>query len=237
MDKLCQFYIILGSSDFKGKNDGNVYINATGANDVNLIKKAVYNAFHKKRDERVPIANHIIFLIPSDAYKEQSIKIMDELNLAGRIEYLPQESKVVEPVITEEKEIADSKEEAVSVEENVVKDKVEKDEVPLVEKEVMDEKLHEGDTLVKREESLKDNVYHGEIDNSLIKRDVRKDEMMDKDSATYMGYNPTLINNNVKKMVRTPEKKSGAFITLPVIIFILSFILLVVSIIILFVLD
>ena len=70
-----------------------------------------------------------------------------------------------------------------------------------------------------------------------MKKDNRREEMTDKDSATYMGYNPTLINNNVKTLVRTPNQGRRAFITLPVIIFILSALLLVASIVILFVLD
>ena len=71
-----------------------------------------------------------------------------------------------------------------------------------------------------------------------MKKDNRREEMTDKDSATYMGYNPTLINNNVKNIVGMPRQdRKAAFITLPVIIFIISALLLVASIVILFVLD
>ena len=67
------------------------------------------------------------------------------------------------------------------------------------------------------------------------KKDEQNNELYAKDSAPYMGYNPTLINNNVQSIVGNHRK--SAFISLPVIVFILSAVLLIASIVILFVLD
>ena len=75
-------------------------------------------------------------------------------------------------------------------------------------------------------------LTRSEVTDDKVKVNMKYDS-----AATYMGYNPTLINNNVKTLVRTPNQGRRAFITLPVIIFIISALLLVASIVILFVLD
>ena len=246
VDKLCQFYIILGNKNFTGKNDGNVYINATGAQDVKLINKAIFNAFHKKRDEGVLVANHIIFLIPNDEYKEQSLKIMDELNLDGKIEYLEEKKETLIPKIKEippqevreeEKKEENIGRENTSLDLDFNKETIQKELSLSTEDTFSKSKTIEEEVPLKYSPPKQDNIYRGEIDNSLIRKESKKEVMSDRDSATYMGYNPTLINNNVKTLVRTPNQGRRAFITLPVIIFILSALLLVASIVILFVLD
>ena len=247
MDKVCQFYIILGNKNFTGKNDGNVYINATGAQDVKLINKAIFNAFHKKRDEGVLVASHIIFLIPNDEYKEQSLKIMDELNLDGKIEYLEEKKETIIPKIKEippqevreeEKKEENIGRENTSLDLDFNKETIQKEVSLSTEDTLSKRKTTEEEIPLKYSPPKQDNIYHGEIDNSLMKKDNRREEMTDKDSATYMGYNPTLINNNVKNIVGMPRQdRKAAFITLPVIIFIISALLLVASIVILFVLD
>ncbi len=246
VDKLCQFYIILGNKNFTGKNDGNVYINATGAQDVKLINKAIFNAFHKKRDEGILVANHIIFLIPNDEYKEQSLKIMDELNLDGKIEYLEEKKETLIPKIKEippqevreeEKKEENIGRENTSLDLDFNKETIQKELSLSTEDTLSKSKTIEEEVPLKYSPPKQDNIYRGEIDNSLIRKESKKEVMSDRDSATYMGYNPTLINNNVKTLVRTPNQGRRAFITLPVIIFILSALLLVASIVILFVLD
>ena len=80
MDKVCQFYIILGNKEYQGKNDGNVYINATGVRDINLIKDAIFKYYHKKSKENIKVSNRIIFLIPDSSLDAQCQMIIDQLH-------------------------------------------------------------------------------------------------------------------------------------------------------------
>lgn len=242
--KNCQFYIILGDKNFTGKNDGNVYINATGANDIQLINKAIFNAFHKKREEGVSVANQIIFLIPEPtpefAFEEQCQMLMDKLNLVGKIQYLPKSQNLTPkvPVMPKEQEAEPEKpnSEINSPVHPLIKDpEIVSEEDPISQ-----------DTEQAPSKNIsyqpKDNIYRGDIESPMANKKYNTkgpiEEMYAKDSASYMGYNPTLINNNVKNLVRKAnQNKKAAFVTLPVIIFILSALLLIASIIILFVLD
>lgn len=252
MDKVCQFYVILGNKDYQGKNDGNVYINATGVRDINLIKDAIFKYYHKKSKENIKVSNRIIFLIPDSSLDAQCQMIIDQLHLVGEIQYF---SKMVEKTVPLESNVLNSSTVSSSKEkvEDVTSSVVGKNEsvsnmvdsvdsVPQNTLEEVREKIEEN-SLEKEEKDkyssalLKDNIYRGDVDNSILnkKKDEQNNEMYAKDSATYMGYNPTLINNNVHSIVGNHRK--SAFISLPVIVFILSAVLLIASIVILFVLD
>ena len=252
MDKVCQFYVILGNKDYQGKNDGNVYINATGVRDINLIKDAIFKYYHKKSKENIKVSNRIIFLIPDSSLDAQCQMIIDQLHLVGEIQYF---SKMVEKTVPLESNVLNSSTVSSSKEkvEDVTSSVVGKNEsvsnmvdsvdsVPQNTLEEVREKIEEN-SLEKEEKDkyssalLKDNIYRGDVDNSILnkKKDEQNNEMYAKDSATYMGYNPTLINNNVQSIVGNHRK--SAFISLPVIVFILSAVLLIASIVILFVLD
>ena len=252
MDKVCQFYIILGNKDYQVKNDGNVYINATGVRDINLIKDAIFKYYHKKSKENIKVSNRIIFLLPDSSLDAQCQMIIDQLHLVGEIQYF---SKMVEKTVSLESNVLNSSTVSSSKEkvEDVTSSVVGKNEsvsnmvdsvdsVPQNTLEEVREKIEES-SLEKEENDkyssapLKDNIYRGDVDNSILnkKKDEQNNEMYEKDSATYMGYNPTLINNNVRSIVGNHRK--SAFISLPVIIFILSAVLFVASIVVLFVLD
>lgn len=252
MDKVCQFYVILGNKDYQGKNDGNVYINATGVGDVNLIKDAIFKYYHKKSKENVKVSSRIIFLIPDSSLDAQCQMIIDQLHLVGEIQYLP---KRVEKAVPLESNVLNSS--AVSSSKEKVEDATSSitgengavshmgDSVNSIPQNTLEEVRQEleENSLEKEEKDkyssvpLKDNIYRGDVDNSILnkKKDEQNNEMYEKDSATYMGYNPTLINNNVRSIVGNHRK--SAFISLPVIVFILSAVLLIASIVILFVLD
>lgn len=85
---ICQFYIIIGDKEFRPINDGNVYINATGVMDINLINSAILRAFSKKNKENIMVSNEIIFLIPSVEFMDRCQEIMTALNIRGRIEFM-----------------------------------------------------------------------------------------------------------------------------------------------------
>lgn len=254
MDKVCQFYIILGNKDYQGKNDGNVYINATGVGDVNLIKDAIFKYYHKKSKENVKVSSRIIFLIPDSSLDSQCQMIIDQLHLVGEIQYLPKRVEKAVPLesnVSNSSTVSSSKEKvedatsSITGENGVVSRMVDSvNSIPQNTLEEVRQELEEN-SLEKEEKDKyssplpKDNIYRGDVDNSILNK--KKDnqngvsEMYAKDSATYMGYNPTLINNNVQSIVGNHRK--SAFISLPVIVFILSAVLLIASIVILFVLD
>lgn len=252
MDKVCQFYVILGNKDYQGKNDGNVYINATGVRDINLIKDAIFKYYHKKSKENIKVSNRIIFLIPDSSLDAQCQMIIDQLHLVGEIQYfskmvektVPLESNVLNSstVSSSKEKVEDATSSVVGKNESVSSMVDSVDSVPQNTLEEVREKIEEN-SLEKEEKDkyssapLKDNIYRGDVDNSILnkKKDEQNNEMYAKDSATYMGYNPTLINNNVHSIVGNHRK--SAFISLPVIVFILSAVLLIASIVILFVLD
>lgn len=252
MDKVCQFYIILGNKEYQGKNDGNVYINATGVRDINLIKDAIFKYYHKKSKENIKVSNRIIFLIPDSSLDAQCQMIIDQLHLIGEIQYLsrPQEKIVsLDNDSSHLSENSSSKEALKPIDDLRQESNPQTQDIPIEQetKNTLEEVRQEIQENASKEEkntylsSLpKDNIYRGDIENSLLNKKENhqnrlNDEMSEKDSATYMGYNPTLINNNVRSIVGNHKK--SAFVSLPVIVFILSAILLIASIVILFVLD
>lgn len=84
-NNICQFYIIVGDKDFKPLNNRDVYINATGVMDNNLIKAAIFRAFNKKNNENIKVGNEIIFLIPDNSFQNRCQEIISDLNIRGRI--------------------------------------------------------------------------------------------------------------------------------------------------------
>ena len=80
-DNNCQFYIIIGEKDFTPLNKKDVYINATGVNDINLISMAISREYKKKMSMEKPavVSNKIIFLVPSNEYDSICEKIVNEL--------------------------------------------------------------------------------------------------------------------------------------------------------------
>lgn len=253
MDKVCQFYIILGNKEYQGKNDGNVYINATGVRDINLIKDAIFKYYHKKSKENIKVSNRIIFLIPDSSLDAQCQMIIDQLHLVGEIQYLsrPQEKIVSlgndsyhlsENSSSKEalKPIDDLRQESNPQAQDIPIEQETKNTLEEVRQEIQENSSKEEEKSTYLSSLPKDNIYRGDIENSLLNKKENhqnrlNEEMSEKDSATYMGYNPTLINNNVRSIVGNHKK--SAFVSLPVIVFILSAILLIASTVILFVLD
>ena len=83
LETICQFYIIIGDKDFRPLNKKDVYINATGVNDINLISMAISREYKKKMSMEKPavVSNKIIFLVPSNEYDSVCKKIVNELGI------------------------------------------------------------------------------------------------------------------------------------------------------------
>lgn len=69
-ENTCQFYIIIGDKDFRPLNGRDVFINATGVMDFNLISAAIGREYRKKMVEENPVtvSNKIIFLVPNNRF-------------------------------------------------------------------------------------------------------------------------------------------------------------------------
>lgn len=69
-ENTCQFYIIIGDKDFRPLNRRDVFINATGVMDFNLISAAIGREYRKKMVEENPVtvSNKIIFLVPNNRF-------------------------------------------------------------------------------------------------------------------------------------------------------------------------
>lgn len=228
----CQFYIILGDKDFKGKNDNNVYINVTDETNVAKIKNDITYIWQEKKKENpnIEFSDQIIFMIPSPEYDLKCNKLMKELVRDGRgkIEYIPKKEEIQRPINVEDKKNNTSIDSTNSKDNDKINYSTER-------KEEILEKNNTESTNNFKYSYKPDTVYHGDIESPKSTKN-NNIKMENKDAITYMGYNPNLINSNVKSLVKRPNK-NNAFISLPVIIFILSAMLLVASTIILFALD
>lgn len=277
----CQFYVILGNRDFRPPRDHNVYINATGVRDFNLIKSSILKNWQKQR-KIMPVSDKIIYFIPSEEYRSQANEIIQKTGFYGEVQVMApkvevqkvkEESVVVDPlqVVSEkslgeentDKDVAVNEEKTVRESGVVVNDGAEVKSSKIVDMAEYQARLGEnlgsglgtaaqvGGQAVesKNDYSYKPPVYKPEVpiyrgDNAdvpITGGGTVKSSDVGADSALYNGYNQTLINQNVRKLVKVKgsrnSHKSAAFARLPVMIFILSALLLIASIILLFVVD
>ena len=82
-ENICQFYIIVGDKDFKPLNKKDVYINATGVNDINLIRKDISDKYKEKMSMETPavVSNKIIFLVPNNEFYGICDEIVNRLGI------------------------------------------------------------------------------------------------------------------------------------------------------------
>ena len=273
-ESLCQFYVILGNRDFRPPKDHNVYINATGVRDFNLIKSSILKNWQKQR-KIMQVSDKIIYIIPGEEYRDQASEIIRNTGFNGEVQvFVPQ---VVDEVNSLDSVVNDSIEGVNLENKNTYEDdtfNVEKaaiEEVNTVNEVNVDKTVKIVDMAEyqsrlsgvtssavdnsaqvnekKNDYSYKPNVYkpdipiyHGDgTDIPVATGGTSRTGDVGKDSAMYPGYNQTLINQNVKKMVKVKgvrgSNKSAAFVSLPVVIFVLSSLLLIASIILLFVIE
>ena len=234
----CQFYVVLGKHDREFHSDEKSrYFMVSGNEDIHLIGYAFGEEWKKKRRDHIKVASEVIFLIPSEEYRDLAQNLMDQLNFRGEIQLVPSLHKdnhsTTPEIKSDDLEIQELKEES------------EVDSLPEIHENTRDEsqsqKLDDSlefyvprekfDVVKKAEEnhddisSNQDHVYHGDFVRPVV------DEA--DDVSSYMWGNDKKKSSG-KKLVR---KKSTGFIDLPVIIFILSALLLIGAIVLLFVLK
>ena len=239
-NRKCQFYVVIGKHDRQFTNSKyQQYF--TAVPDINLIRKGFDGAFKKKKMDRIPIEEHLIFLIPDADYFNDARELMDKLDRGGKIQIVPPlKKKELKPVIVSKKENEIRQESDLQV-----KKPIEKEEIVGVQNEqvkveaVVEEKPKE--EVVKEPEKPKysynpaNNIYHGDFNTNRGEGTTTNSEGDSLDVASYMWGKEDI---NTKKLVRkSSTPKSAAFIDLPVIVFVLSALLLVGSIVLLFVLK
>lgn len=237
--QVCQFYIILGEKEFRPPNDGNVYINATGVMDNRLIWESISRAFGKKNSERVAVASKIIFLVPDMSFFDRCNEIMNTLRIKGEVQVLPKKQEVVIPdevvsFVPKEEVEQQVVEENTSKVEKVVNKSADIVDIQEYQKRLNQRSIDSNTGVV---ESKKDkfnysyrpdvNIYHGEVDIPVNGRDNVKSGMEEQMKNTKVS-GKTLVKKRTN---------SAAFISLPVIIFMLSSLLLIASIVLLFVVE
>lgn len=217
---VCQFYIVLGDKEFRPFNDGNVYINATGVLDNRLIYDSVIRAYNKKNSENAIVASEIVFLVPDMSFQARCQEIISELRIRGRIQILPSKEEEFNPH---------------KVEQN-------RNNLANPEKTNQDD-LNKPDTA--KVVGIVDYRTKEEIHSqNIASSSVGSVGVEPKDGAAY-SYNPinnnnsnkiNLNNTSVKTLTKKPNK-SAAFVSFPVVIFILSALLLIASAVLLFIVD
>ena len=226
---ICQFYIVLGNHDREFKNNKrNKFFPIRGNEDIKLIQYAVSAEYKKKKKEGYAVAGEIIFLIPDVKYKDLAFKLMEILNFKGRVKIVPPLKKE-EPPVKEEPKPKPIKEEVIKKEEVIEKEEAK----PEIKEPPKEEPLPKE----KKEEKKKKEI---------IPKKKEEKKLEDTDITTYMWGNTSPELKSEKKASRKKKKepkkitfenptKPKKKIDVPVIIFILSALLLIGSIILLFI--
>ncbi len=225
---VCQFYIVLGEHDrvFKSDIKNRYFYVAKSTLDPSLILRGLSSAYDKIKmsPQRIVVAKNLICLIPNRDYLLEAGELMKKLDPHGKIQIVPSIKKeVVVP-----KTVAPA--ENTNLSDNVAM------AVPEI-KETKEINTNESDSIKEKPKysyQPGNNVYHGDFDTSgsgSSRSNGDGDNSLD--AATYMWG-----KTDNKKFVKVKKpNKSSAFINFPVIVFIISFILLVASVILLFVLK
>lgn len=196
---ICQFYVVVGDSNFIVPSDNNVYINATNVNDYKLIQDEIFKIYKEKAKLGVKVGSEIIFLVDSISDSEKANDIISKLRLNGKIQVIRKEKR---EEFTMEK--SNDKLEKVKSNEIIpppVRDVFEVlDEIP---EKIDNNKVEETEEVTRKA----DNIY---------KRDF--------ETTNYSGYIGRPIEN---------KDKGGKW---PLIIFIISLLLFISSVVLLFVL-
>ena len=241
---ICQFNIVLGEHEkiFRSTKK-NKYFLVSGNEDLKLVQYAVNSEYKKKKKEGYAVAGEIKFLIPDESYREAAIDLMDRLNFNGSVEVVNSSKK--EEVISKV-ELA-SKEDSLAVDTTSV-EKEEAVESINIESDMVNgaselPSSNDNKKVVSKEHSIADDkdsvkavdrVFHGdfEIPHHIVENSRKpiKDNKSDKeeDISSYMW------GDSKKSQIISDKKRK---IDLPVIIFIISFLLLVGAIVLLFVLK
>ncbi len=225
---ICQFYIVLGKHNREFKNTKKKkFFPIRGNEDIELIQYAVNAEYKKKKKEGYAVAGEIIFLIPDIKYQEVANILMDKLNFKGSIQIVPSEIK--KEVKKEEDKPKEEKTKARIID-------TPKEIVSSQEKEKQEDKKETDITETKKELENKTEINKTIGKKVLVKP---KQEEKEQDASSYMWGDslPKEKRKSKVKPIASKEKSQKKKIDLPIIIFLLSALLLIGSVILLFILK
>ena len=204
--EICQFYVVVGDSSFIAPKDNNVYINATNLSDYKIIQDEIFKEYKEKAKSGINVGSEIIFLVGGISDSEKANDIISKLRLKGKIQVIGRTKK--EEVV--KNVILDKPQEEVKEPEPTPPPVRENFEI--LDKDVADKK----EEIPKKEEDINLNLEENKQPDNVYRRDF--------ESTNYNGY------------IGKPIEKKDKFGKLPLIIFIISLLLFICSIILLFVL-
>ena len=198
---ICQFYVVVGDSNFIVPSDNNVYINATNVNDYKLIQDEIFKIYKEKAKLGVKVGSEIIFLVDSISDSEKANDIISKLRLNGKIQVMRKEKR-------EEFTMEKSNDKLEKVKSNEITPPPVRDVFEVLD-EIPEKIDNKNDKVEETEEVTRkaDNIYK-----------------WDFETTNYSGYIGRPIEN---------KDKGGKW---PLIIFIISLLLFISSVVLLFVL-
>ena len=202
-NNICQFYVIFGNRNFKTESNNNVYINATDIHDLKELSEKILNEYKSKAKQGVKVGSEIIFLIPNERYKTYTEDVIKKLKVNGKIE-LMQSPKVATPKVELPKE-------------DLTKVKT--------EKKITTPSVDPVQSTIKKEET-KEKTNTNQINTTQVSKEKEQKAPVYKPSDNI--YRGT-INNSTYNNFQKPKKSNKV----PIIIFIISFIFFIVSLILL----
>ena len=203
---ICQFYVVVGDNSFIAPVDNNVYINATNVDDYKLIQDKIFKLYKEKAKLGVVVGGEIIFLVGGISDSEKANDIMSKLRLNGKVQIIKKEKKK-------------------ALKEEII-------EIPNIEKEKVIEKEEKVVPPPIRENfEVSENVG---VDLSITKdkKDINEEVNKQPDNV----YKRDFESNNYNGYIGKPTYKKDKVGKWPLILFIISLLLFIGSVILLFVL-
>ena len=215
MMKKCQFYIILGNVNYVSNDSSRVCINLkdTDLSNYTAIKNNLFSLYNSKAKEGFEVNGEIIFLIFDERYRNIAEKIMNQIGLNGRVMVISRENNAINDKFPAKEVVKDNVNVIANngIEQNNEKKIVNERNLSSVEKPKYS---YRPDTQVFHPSDFYDN---------------------DGGNSKSNGGN-SISNSNVKIKSLKPSKRAGV-VSLPILIFIFSTLLLIASFVLLFVLD
>lgn len=251
--KKCQFYIIIGRNRYVSKDVYKVCININEneLNDYDSIKKKLFDFYEEKTGSGLEVNNEIIFLLSDDSYRNAALNIMNHIGLNGRIIVIPSNNNSNVNIANEEKKEEKPKEDNNVIDLNAYREKVNNNNSV-----VSNSMVNTGADI----NSNRENNYEYGPKNAIVADDksavskkysyrpdtmvfYKKDLNPNGEGGTPLTKGGPSLTNGKKSVsvgkVKTLKKtnKRAAFVSMPVLIFVISLLLLIASFVMLFVLD
>ena len=219
-NNLCQFYVVFSNKNFVSPNNNNVYISANNINNLKELSDKIIATYKEKSKAGIKVGSEIIFLIPNEKYRQKTLDIIKQLKVNGKIE-------VMDAVKTKTPETFSGPLPPPPLE---MKNPTEKIEKPILANSIPNElnKIEEkniSNEIVLNKEETKEEIKIE--DTSIDKKADDKTNIYQPNDNIYRGT----IGSGTYTTLNQEKKKNN----LALIIFVISFIFFIISLILLFV--